>query len=156
VTVFEGSRQDAAGRYLVVVARFNRWITERLLEGATRALAGAGVASERVDVAWVPGSFEIPAAARAGAATGRYRAVVCLGAVIRGETSHDEHVAAGCVQGLQAAAAATTIPITFGVITADNFDQAEARARLDGGRNMGADAARAAVEMATLLDRLGR
>jgi 6,7-dimethyl-8-ribityllumazine synthase len=139
-----------------VVAEFNRWITNRLLQGALRAFTAAGIRASRVDVAWVPGSFELPAAARAGAATGRYRAVVCLGAVIRGETTHDEHVAAGCVMGLQAVAASTNVPVTFGVITANTFDQAAARARLDGGRNMGAGAARAAVEMATLIDRLSR
>ena len=156
MTTFEGERKDPQGRYLVVVAKFNRWITDRLLQGALRAFADAGVTAARVDVAWVPGSFELPAAARAGAATGRYRAVVCLGAVIRGETSHDEHVAAGCVQGLQAVAASAGLPVTFGVITANTFDQAEARARLDGGRNMGAGAASAAVEMASLADRMGR
>lgn len=156
MTVFEGEPRDPKGRYLVVVARFNHWITDRLLQGAVRALGEAGVSADGVDVARVPGSFELPAAARAGAGTGRYRGVICLGAVIRGETSHDEHVAAGCVQGIQAVAASSEVPITFGVITADSFDLAEARARLDGGRNMGADAARAAVEMATLLDRLGR
>ncbi|MEK7475801.1 MAG: 6,7-dimethyl-8-ribityllumazine synthase [Candidatus Coatesbacteria bacterium] len=156
MTVYRGARRDPAGRYLVVVAEFNHWITDRLLRGALRAFAAAGVRASRVDVAWVPGSFELPAAAKAGVATGRYRGVVALGAVIRGETTHDEHVAAGCVQGLQAVAASTSIPITFGVITANTFDQAAARARLDGGRNMGAGAARAAVEMATLLDRLSR
>ena len=156
MTVYEGARRDPKGRYLIVVARFNHWITDRLLEGAIRAFAAAGVPASQVDVARVPGSLGLPVAARAGAVTGRYRAVACLGAIIRGDTTHHEQVATGCVEGIQAAAIATGLPITFGVITADTFDQAEARAQLDGGRNLGADAARAAVEMASLTDQLGR
>lgn len=141
---------------MIIVARFNRWITERLLEGARRELKACGANDESVDVAWVPGSFELPQAALAGASAGRYRAVICLGAVIKGKTTHDEHIASSCANGIQAASAAAGIPVTFGVITAGSFELAEARCRLDGGRNLGADAAGAAVEMASLSDRLNR
>lgn len=143
-------------RYLVLAAKFNHWITRRLLEGARRRFRQLRAKDGQVDVAWVPGSFELPAAARAAAVTGKYHGIVCLGAVIKGETSHDEHIAAACAHGIQTVAATTGVPVTFGVITAGSFDQAQARARLDGGRNLGADAAGAAVEMAALVDRLQR
>lgn len=102
----------------------------------------------------MPGSFELPAAARAGAASGRFAAVACLGAILKGETSHDVHIATACATGIERASADTGVPVTFGVITADTDEQAEARARLGGGRNLGAGAARAAVEMAAVCARL--
>ncbi len=152
MAVFEGKGKAEGGRYLVAAARFNEWITRRLLEGALKTLREAGCPEDGVDVAWVPGSFELPLAARTAAATGRYRAVVCVGAVIRGETTHHVHIAAECARGIQEAAVATGIPVTFGVITADSVALAEERSRTDGGRNIGAEAARAAVEAVRVLD----
>lgn len=154
---FVGEMSVEGKRFIIVVARFNRWITGRLLEGATRELVRLGVSEDEFDVAWVPGAFELPQAARAAAASGRYHGVICVGAVIKGETTHNEHVAAACVEGLRAASDATGVPIALGVITANTFDQAVARCCLDGrprGRNFGADAASAAVEMVSLLGRL--
>jgi len=150
----EGDRKAGSGRYIVIGSRFNGWITERLSEGAVAKLKELGCAEKDVDVAWVPGSFELPLAARAAASSGRFRGVVCVGAVIRGETTHHKHVASGCVAGLQEVMQSTGIPVGFGVITADDMGQAEARARAGGGRNLGADAAAAAVEMASLVEKL--
>lgn len=144
----------SSGRYLVVVAKFNRWITERLLSGAMAKLKELGCPEDRVDVVWVPGSFEIPLIARSGAETGKYAAVLCLGAVIRGETSHDEHVASGCVSGIQKAMQETGVPMMLGVITADTVEKAEARSMAGAGRNMGADAASAAVQTVSAIEKL--
>jgi len=154
MATIEGDRKASSGRYLVVVAKFNKWITDRLLSGALAKLKELGCTDERVDVVWVPGSFEIPMAARIGAETKKYRAVICLGAVIRGETTHDEHVAAECVAGIQQAMQETGVPMMLGVITADTVEKAEARSIASGGRNMGADAAAAAVETVSALDQL--
>jgi len=140
-------------KFLVLVSRFNRAITEKLLTGARRELRRMGTAARDVEVAWVPGAFELPQAGRKAAATGRYRGIVCLGAVIKGETSHDRHIAASCAIAIQEAAGATGVPFGFGVITAENIEQAMARCRTDGGRNLGADAARAAAETALLYAR---
>jgi len=144
----------SSGRYLVVVAKFNKWITDRLLAGALAKLKELGCPEERVDIVWVPGSFELPIAARVGAETKKYRAIICLGAVIKGETTHDEHVATGCIAGIQQAMQETGVPIMLGVITSDNVEKAEARFVVSGGRNMGADAAAAAVQTVSALDRL--
>lgn len=136
------------------MASFNRWITDRLLAGARSEFRRRGVPAAAVEVVRVPGSFELPAAARAGAATGRFAAVACLGAILKGETSHDAHIAAACAAGIERAGAETGVPVTFGVITADTVEQAEARARTGGGRNLGTGAARAAVDMAAVFARL--
>jgi 6,7-dimethyl-8-ribityllumazine synthase len=112
-----------------------------------------GVADDRVDVAWVPGSFEIPVVARKLAASGRYAAVVCLGCVIRGETAHFDHVAGQAAAGVMQASLATGIPVIFGILTTDSIEQALDRAGLKGG-NKGADAAMAAIEMVSLLSRM--
>ncbi len=141
-------------RYLVVVARFNRWITVRLLAGARAEFRRRGIAPRQVEVVWVPGSFELPAAARAGAVSGRFAAIACLGAILKGETSHDVHIASACAAGIGRVATDTGIPVTFGVITADTEAQAEARARTGRGRNLGRAAAAAAVGMAAVCARL--
>jgi len=154
MSVFEGSPSASGKKFLVAAARFNRWITDRLARGARKELIRLGGKESDIDTVWVPGSYELPAAARAGAVTGRYAAIVCVGAVIKGETSHDEHIASACASGIQAVMAETGVPVGFGVITAPTFDLASARARLDGGRNMGADAARAAVETASVLEKI--
>ncbi len=137
----------AGMRIAVVASRFNADVTERLLEGARQALGGFGAEAA---VTWAPGAFELPLAAHRLASSGRYDAVVCLGAVIRGETDHYVHVATQCAAGLQRAQLDTGIPVIFGVLTADTREDAVARA---GGRhgNKGTEAAAAAVEMVELL-----
>ena len=151
MTQFEGDPKAAPqARFLIVAAKFNRWITDRLVESAKEAFKAAGVSDDRIDLARVPGSFELPQAALAAAKTGKYAAIACLGAVIRGETSHDRHVAESAARGIEEVAIATGVPVTLGVITAETTEQAEARSQPGTGRNMGGDAARAAVEMASL------
>lgn len=140
-------------RFAVVVASFNDSITSKLLKGAREYLAGHGDPS--ADEFWVPGAFELPLAAKLLASSGRYDAVVCLGAVIRGETPHFEFVAASSARGIQEAALSTGIPVAFGVVTTDDVAQAEARAGGAHG-NKGWEAARTAVEMAAFAESLKR
>ena len=145
---------DASGlRVAVVVARFNQLVCARLLEGCTAELARRGARAQDVHVAWVPGAFEIPLAARTLAASGRYDAVVALGVVIRGGTPHFEYVCRGVTDGVQAAMRDTRVPIAFGVLTVDDVEQAWERAGGAEG-NKGAEAAAVAVEMARLLPAL--
>ncbi len=146
-------RGDLRGQGLrvgVVVARFNDFITSRLLDGAKAALSSHGVRDEDVTIASVPGSFEIPLTAKKLAGSGRYDAVICLGAVIRGETGHYEHVADEAANGISAVALATGVPTIFGVLTTETVEQAINRA---GGKqgNSGYSAGVAAIEMANLL-----
>lgn len=137
-------------RVAVVVARFNEFITRQLLVGATETLASHGVRDEDISVAWVPGSFELPVVAKTLAQTQRYDAVICLGAVIRGETSHYDMVAGQASRGIGAVALETGVPTIFGVLTTENMDQAINRA---GGKlgNMGSHAAVTAIETARLV-----
>jgi 6,7-dimethyl-8-ribityllumazine synthase len=153
VKVYE-SRLDAERlRFGVVVSRFNHLISVRLLEGCTAELSRRGAADHAVHVAWVPGAFELPIAAKALADSGRYDAVIALGVVIRGGTPHFDYVCEGVTSGIQQVMQATGVPVAFGVLTTDDVDQALARA---GGAlgNKGGDAALAAIEMARLLPRL--
>lgn len=145
-----GSLKGQGLRVGVVVARFNEFITTKLLEGAKGALARHDVRDEDVTVAWVPGSFEIPLVARKMAESGRYDALVCLGAVIRGETGHYEHVAGEAAKGIARVSISTGVPVIFGVLTTDTVEQAINRA---GGKqgNAGYQAAVAAIEMANLV-----
>jgi 6,7-dimethyl-8-ribityllumazine synthase len=145
---------DATGLRLAVVAgRFNETVTTRLVEGALGALEDAGLLRDAVPVHWVPGAFELPLVAHRLAASGCVDAVICLGAVIRGETAHFDYVAGPCAWGVARAALDTGVPVIFGVLTTDDEEQAFARA--GGARgNKGVDAARTAVEMAALLRRL--
>jgi 6,7-dimethyl-8-ribityllumazine synthase len=152
---FIGDYSPPSGRFAIVVARFNALVTESLLAGCRDAFARHGVPDDRLDVAWVPGSFEIPLVARRLAASGRYSAVVCLGCVIRGETAHFEHVAAQAASGIMQAAMATNVPVIFGILTTDTVEQALNRAGLKSG-NKGADAALGAIEMVNLLARFDR
>ena len=147
---------DVAGmRFAIAAARFNRAIVEGLLDGALEALAEHGVGADDVDVVQVPGAFELPLAARRLAQTGRYEAVVALGAVIRGDTPHFEYVSGECARGIAAVALEVDVPVIFGVLTVD--DEAQARARIGGAHgNKGAEAALAAMEMAALGRRLPR
>jgi len=145
-------RRDGQGlRFAVVVARFNHLICVRLLEGCVGELEARGVAPEDVHVAWVPGAFELPLAARALAASGRYDAVVTLGAVIRGGTPHFDYVCQGVTDGVREVMRETGVPVAFGVLTTDDAEQALARAGGSDG-NKGVDAALAALEMARLLE----
>jgi 6,7-dimethyl-8-ribityllumazine synthase len=148
-----GDYSPPDGRFAVVAARFNGLITESLLAGCRDALERHGVADDRVDVAWVPGSFEIPLVAKTMAGSGRYVAVICLGCVIRGETGHYDHVAGQTSGGVLQAGLATGVPVIFGVLTTDTVEQALNRAGIKGG-NKGADAALAAIEMVNLLRKM--
>jgi 6,7-dimethyl-8-ribityllumazine synthase len=153
MSTFEGNYANPAGRFAIVAARFNGLITESLLSGCQDALVRHGVPADRVDVAWVPGSFEIPLVARRLAQSGRYVAVICLGAVIRGETGHYDHVAGQAASGVMQAGLATDVPVIFGVLTTESVEQALNRAGVKSG-NKGADAALAAIEMVNLLNQL--
>lgn len=148
--IFEGDYSDPPGRFAIVAARFNGLVTEALLAGCRDAFARHGVAHDRVDVAWVPGSFEIPIVARTMAESGRYEAIVCLGCVIRGETGHYDHVAGQAASGVMQASQASGVPVIFGVLTTETVEQALNRAGLKSG-NKGAEAALAAIEMVNLL-----
>jgi len=147
---FEGSLVGTGLRIAIVVARFNDLITRSLLGGARDGLRRHGVADEDVDVAWVPGSFEIPLVARLLATSRRYDAVLCLGAVIRGATSHYDHVAGQAVAGIAAAGIDTGVPVIFGVLTAESIEQAIERAGTKAG-NKGFEHAATTIEMANLL-----
>jgi 6,7-dimethyl-8-ribityllumazine synthase len=147
---------DATGlRFGVVVARFNHLISAALLDGCTGALMERGAAASDIDVAWVPGAFEIPQAARFMAESGRYSAVVTLGSVIRGGTPHFDYVCNGVTDGVREVMRDTRIPVAFGVLTTDDIDQALDRAGGSEG-NKGADVALAAIEMARLCAALER
>jgi len=148
--------EDASGlRFAVVVSRFNQLISEKLLDACSAALIRCGARAEDIDVAWVPGAFEIPLAARALASSNRYDALVTLGSVIRGGTPHFDYVCRGVTDGLREVMQDTLVPIGFGVLTTDDVGQALARAGGEHG-NKGEEAARAAVEMARLMARLGK
>ena len=148
-------RPTGAVRFAIVAARFNEKITKRLVDGAVQAFAAAGVRSSQVDVHWVPGSFELPQAAGLLARSGRYRAIACVGVVIRGQTPHFEHVAREAATGIREVALATGVPVTFGVITALNEEQAWDRAGGEVG-NRGEEAAEAALEMAEFVVKVRR
>lgn len=150
MATFEGTFAPPEGRFAVVVARFNGLITESLLAGCKDVLARHGVPDDRVDVAWVPGSFEVPLVARRLAKSGKYVAVICLGAVVRGETGHYDHVAGQAAAGVLQAGLAADVPVIFGVLTTDTVEQALNRAGVKSG-NKGADAGLAAIEMVNLL-----
>jgi 6,7-dimethyl-8-ribityllumazine synthase len=134
------------------VARFNGLVTESLLRGCLDTLNRHAVTEDRIDVVWVPGSFEVPVVARKLAADGRYAVVICLGCVIRGETPHFDHVAGQAAAGIMQASLVTGVPIILGILTTDSIEQALSRAGLKAG-NKGTDAALAAVEMANLFTR---
>ncbi|HKB25328.1 MAG TPA: 6,7-dimethyl-8-ribityllumazine synthase [Methylomirabilota bacterium] len=142
-------------RFAIVAARFNERITKRLVDGARSAFAEAGFDTERVEVHWVPGSFELPQAASLLAATRRYAGIVCVGVVIRGQTPHFEHIAREAAAGIRQVALSTGVPATFGVITALSEEQAWDRAGGEVG-NRGEEAAAAALEMAKWIEDVRR
>lgn len=149
----EGNLTAGDARFAVVVSRFNEFITEKLLEGALDVLRRHGADMDRVRIARCPGAYEVPLVAKRLAASGEYDAVICLGAVIRGATSHYELVSSGVATGVGRAALDTDVPVIFGVITTDTIEQAIERAGTKAG-NKGAEAAEAALEMADLMRRL--
>jgi len=151
--VLEGEPGGSGLSLAIVVSRFNQALTEKLLAGAREALTKCGVDDNAVDVAWVPGSFELPLAAKRFAETGRYQAVVCLGCVLRGETPHFDYVAGQAAEGIARVALKTGVPVAFGVITADTLQQAVERAGGAHG-NKGYDAVVTAVRMANLLKKI--
>jgi 6,7-dimethyl-8-ribityllumazine synthase len=164
--VYQGNSEACAGRFAIVVAKFNESITARLLEGAVQTLTAHQVADDCIDVAWVPGAFEIPAVADGLAASGRYVAVICLGAVIRGETTHDQHINRAVSTAICQIGITRKLPVLFGILTCNTLEQAVARSGgLDvttgkdrpGSRigNKGADCAQAALEMVSLMSQLG-
>ena len=147
---------NAAGlRFAIVVSQFNSFITDRLLAGALDALERTGATNEQIEIVRVPGSFEIPLAAKKLAAGGRFDSVICIGCVLRGETSHYDYVCSETARGIQLAQLDTGVPMAFCVLTCDTLEQAIDRAGLKGG-NKGYEAGLAAVEMATLSRKLSK
>jgi 6,7-dimethyl-8-ribityllumazine synthase len=151
--VIEGQLTAAGLRFAIIVSRFNSFITERLLTGALDALTRTGCDPETVDVVKVPGSWEVPLVAGELAKQHRYDAIICLSCVIRGETPHFDYVAGEAAKGVAQAAAASGVPVAFGVLTTNTLEQAIDRAGAKGG-NKGYDAAMTAVEMANLMRKL--
>jgi 6,7-dimethyl-8-ribityllumazine synthase len=153
VNSFEGEPIGAGRRIALVAAKFNKVVTIDLVDGAVAGLTDMGVDPDRIDLAWVPGAFEIPLVARKMATSGLYDAVICLGAVIRGETAHFELVSGEAARGVGAVSADTGIPVIFEVLATDDLAQAQARAGGAQG-NKGREAAAVALEMADLMARL--
>jgi 6,7-dimethyl-8-ribityllumazine synthase len=151
--LFEGNLSAQGLSFGIVVSRWNEFITKALLEGALDALKRHGAAEADIGVAWVPGSFEIPLALQAMAKTGRYNALLALGCVIRGATSHYDHIASAVTSGVSSAALSASLPVSFGVITVESIEQAIERAGSKAG-NKGAEAAAVAIEMADLLRKI--
>jgi 6,7-dimethyl-8-ribityllumazine synthase len=162
VNVYQGKSEAPGGRFAVVASRFNETITSRLLDGAVGTLTAHGVQDDQIDVFWVPGAFEIPTVAARLANQGRYVAVLCLGAVIRGETSHDQHINRAVSMALAEIGARTGVPVLFGVLTCNTLEQAVARSGGASGTrgkdrpdsrlgNKGAECAEAALEMVNLM-----
>lgn len=151
---YEGNLLGKGLKFGVVVSRFNEFFSQKLLDGAKDALLRHGVAETDIEVAWTPGSFEIPLIAQKMAGTKKYDAVICLGAVIRGGTPHFEYIAAEVTKGIANVGLNTGVPIIFGVITTDTLEQAIERSGTKDG-NKGFDAAVSAIEMANLVKAIG-
>ena len=149
----EGSLIGKGRKFALVVSRFNELITKKLLEGAIDALVRHEVAEGDIDVVWVPGSFEVPLAAKQVAASGKYNAVICLGAVIRGDTPHADVIAAEAAKGVAMVGLDSGVPTIFGILTPDTLEQAIERAGTKSG-NRGAQAAMSALEMADLFAKM--
>lgn len=151
--IIEGTLVSSGKKYGICIARFNEFISNKLLGGALDALARHGVKDDEVTVAWVPGSFEIPIVVKKMADSGKYDAVIALGAVIRGSTPHFDYVAAEVSKGVAHVGLSSSVPVLFGVLTTDTIEQAIERAGTKAG-NKGFDAAVAAIEMANLMEQL--
>lgn len=150
----QGELTATGRKFAIVVSRFNDLVTRRLVDGACDVITRMGGAEDDITVAWVPGSFEIPLAASLLARSGRYSAVICLGAVIQGSTSHHEYINSQVAAGIMGVMRETGVPVTFGVITCESLEQALDRAGGKSG-NKGVEAALAAIEMASLVTRIG-
>ena len=148
--IYQGTLLAQGLKFMLIVSRFNEFISVKLLEGAQDALLRHGVKEEDIEIAWTPGSFEIPLIAKKAAESGRYNAVICLGAIIRGGTPHFDYIAAEASKGIAKVSLDTGVPVIFGVITADALEQAIERAGTKGG-NMGFKAAMSGIEMANLI-----
>ncbi len=150
---FQGNLIGTGKTFGIVVSRFNNFITKRLLDGAIDALVRHGVKEEDIDIFWVPGSYEIPAATLKVAQRGKYNAVICLGTVIRGETPHFDYIASESAKGIAQVGLSTGVPTIYGVITTETLEQAINRAGAKTG-NKGAEAALSALEMTNLFDQI--
>ena len=151
--IIEGNLIGSGKNFAIVASRFNEFIVNKLISGAQDALVRHGVDDNDISLAWVPGAFEIPLTAQKLAKTGKYDAVICLGAVIRGSTSHYDYVCAEVSKGVATVGLATGTPVIFGILTTDNIEQAVERAGTKAG-NKGYDAAVSAIEMANLSEKL--
>mgnify|MGYP000922077166 FL=1 len=152
--ILEGTYQAEGMRMGIVAARFNEFITRKLLEGALDMLRRHGISEEKIDVVWVPGAFEIPLAAKKMADSHKYDAIICVGAVIRGATPHYNYVCSEVAKGVAQAGFSTGVPVIFSVLTTDSIEQAVERAGTKSG-NKGANGAMAAMEMVSLLRQIG-
>lgn len=153
VKVYEGNLTAEKGKFAIVIGRFNEFIGSKLLSGCIDALKRHGVEDENIEMAWVPGSFEIPLVAKKLAESKKYNAIITLGAVIRGSTPHFDYVASELSKGVAQVSLSTSVPVIFGVLTTDNIEQAIERAGTKSG-NKGAEAAKSAIEMVNLLNTL--
>ena len=153
MSVIEGLLTVTNEKFCIIVSRFNEFITSKLLSGAVDELKRHGVKEDNIDIAWCPGAFEIPIIAKKCAKTKQYNAIITLGAVIKGSTSHYDYVCAEVSKGVASVGLETEIPVIFGVLTTDNIEQAIERAGTKAG-NKGSDAAKSAIEMASLLAKI--
>lgn len=149
----EGALTTNGEKFCIIIARFNEFIGSKLLSGAIDELRRHGVDESNIDVVWVPGAFEIPIVAKKCALTGKYNAIITLGVVIKGSTSHYDYVCAEVSKGVACVGLDTGVPVIFGVLTTDNIEQAIERAGTKSG-NKGSDAAKSAIEMANLLKQI--
>ena len=151
--IIEGMLTVNNEKFCIIVARFNEFISSKLLSGAIDELVRHGAKKENIDILWVPGAFEIPLIAKKAAKTSKYNAIITLGAVIKGSTSHYDYVCAEVSKGVASVGLETEVPVIFGVLTCDNIEQAIERAGTKAG-NKGADAAKTAIEMANLVSNI--
>lgn len=153
MSVIEGLLTVTNEKFCIIVSRFNEFITSKLLSGAVDELKRHGVKEDNIDIVWCPGAFEIPIVAKKCTKTKKYNAIITLGAVIKGSTSHYDYVCAEVSKGVASVGLETEIPVIFGVLTTDNIEQAVERAGTKAG-NKGSDAAKSAIEMASLLAKI--
>ena len=151
--IYEGMLTVTNEKFCIIVARFNEFIGSKLLSGAIDELKRHGAKDENIDIVWCPGAFEIPLVAKKVAKTGKYNAIITLGAVIKGSTSHYDYVCAEVSKGVASVSLETALPVIFGVLTCDNIEQAIERAGTKAG-NKGSDAAKSAIEMANLMNKI--
>jgi 6,7-dimethyl-8-ribityllumazine synthase len=153
ITTLEGDLHAVTGRFGIIVARWNELVTRKLLEGAASTLTRYGIPATHIEAVWVPGCWEVPIAAREMAMTGRFQALIALGTILQGETPHAQGLASALSDGLSRVSLDAGVPITWGILTCDNLDQALGRAGAKMG-NKGSDAALAAIEMVSVLKKI--